>query len=168
MIVDSEGVRINTYCVAPIYIKTKNNGDIENRLYLKWPVSIGKDDDLSKKIRRKDSWVLYYGFGLTPPFGTATNWSGLLFIKRGYVPVVSHNRYDTIYPKTLVMTKGDSERALSLLLSKDKNSDEIRELFQITDVKRTWDIVDEYSGSDREMLKKCYYGQENSKGFQNN
>jgi len=160
--VTPSGNEIETYCVAPLYVKTYGIGlgaELSGRKthperYLKWPAIIKEGDEFYRKIRRTRergfaifTFVVGYGEAITP--------TAYIILKKGYTPLFWNSYIDVTKVVDVPMEKGDSESTLEALIAKNPEQKQLREIFHLKD---SVVIVNEYTDADRELLRKCYYG----------
>lgn len=164
--VDESGAEIESYCVAPIYYKAHGVGlgveasgrSSSEESYLMWPAYIGKEDGFFEKIKKKNvHGFVFWPLLLPVTWGESVGASGYLFFKKNYSPLLYKDSFDVRFSKKIQMNAGDSEPAIRLLLAKEPDQLALHKLFRVLiDIP----LIVDYSDEDRELLRKCYYGED--------
>jgi hypothetical protein len=154
-LVNEDGTDVDWYCVAPLYAKSWGIGwGVEEQgrshgseRYLKWPIILKKNDRSRDKIKEKRSWffpVVVFGESIFP--------NRLLFLKKGYAPLLWDSYIDDTKQRLVVFHIGDSSLAIDALVSGMTDQQALRALYGLKNPDR---IIAEYTDEDRNLLSQC-------------
>lgn len=105
-------------------------------------------DKYVDKVRKKKS------FGFPALFTSGENIFPIkmLFIGKGYAPVLWDSYIDHSKVVTVVLRYGSSNNAIDVLVSRVDNGGAIRRLY---DVREGVEIVNNYTDADRDIIRSC-------------
>jgi len=160
--VNSKGEEIKTFCVVPLYSKSKGTrwlsgeikGQIDSSRFLIWVSE--KTEEMTEGCRWESDQIIpiplgVTGSGIYPVAGT------MLYLKRGYAPSLQGGSAGRREITRFLMTEGDSESIVEHLLSGHTDQNRLVEIYKQSPKQ---EIIDEFSDEEREKLRRCYYGGE--------
>lgn len=157
---DTSGKEIETYCVAPLYVKSHGIGwGVEStgrksdpERYILWPAIIKKGEGLDKIRTTSDKGFLILFYPIR--YGESLGPTAYLILKKGFAPVYWNSYIDVTKVRTVPMAKGNSESVLKTLISTNPAQKDLREIFHL---KEDVSVVNSYTDADRALLYNCYY-----------
>ena len=116
---------------------------------MKWPVVLKKNDVYREKIKEKRPWFFPVPIVI---FGDSVYKIKLLFLKKGYAPLLWDSYLDHTKQRLVVFHKGDSSLAIDALVSGMTDQQALRALYGLKNSDR---IIVEYTDEDKNLLSQC-------------